>query len=256
MTTHIQTANVLQAADNSLQKAFAERSAQSNQLSKDDFLKLLMAQVTHQDPLNPMDSQGMMEQLTGMGSLEQLININDNLANLNSGQTDIVRANAYSYLNKDVTVRGGGVNVLQGQAPGLQYRIPREAGVVKVNIIDQQGEAVRSLDLGAQAPGHHTVDWDGKNSQGQKVPDGSYRYSVTAKGVDNEPLSVDLFRQAKVSGVRFENGTPKLKIGDEDITLSDVIEMSNRSERIFGDRLPATLRQDIRTRPPMTKPRP
>jgi len=100
VTIHTNTANnVLNGAETSLQKSYTPKSAKSDSLGKDDFLKLLMAQVTNQDPLNPMDSQGMMDQLTGMGSLEQLININDSLAKLNKSQLEILRANTYAFLD-------------------------------------------------------------------------------------------------------------------------------------------------------------
>ena len=256
MTTQIQTANALQSADNSLQRAFAKKSETPNSLGKDDFLKLLMAQVTHQDPLNPMDSQGMMDQLTGMGSLEQLININDTLGNLNRTQAELMRANSYSFLDKDVKVRGDTLELKQGQAPGLEYQIPGDVEKVRVSILNNEGQVVRNLNLGAQAAGHHNVDWDGRNAQGLPAPDGNYRFRVTAHNGDDQQIPVDLFRQGRVSSVRFEDGQPKLRIGGEDIDLKDVMEMSNRSRHIFGDRLPATLRQDIRTRPPRTERRP
>ena len=104
----ITTANI-QNANNALQRSLSSRSANPETLGKEDFLKLLLAQTTHQDPLNPMDSAGMMQQLTGMGSLEQLININKTLGDLNLTQNDIVRANTFSFLDKDVTIRGGGL---------------------------------------------------------------------------------------------------------------------------------------------------
>ena len=68
MTTHINTANALNAAETSLQKSFTQKSAKPDSLGKADFLKLLMAQVTNQNPLNPMDSQRRMTQMTGMGA--------------------------------------------------------------------------------------------------------------------------------------------------------------------------------------------
>ncbi len=250
MTTQANTVAALQAADNSLQKAFAKPAGPGNTLGKDDFLKLLMAQVTHQDPLNPMDSQGMMDQLTGMGSLEQLININDALGRLDKTQTDIVRANAFAYLDKDVTVRGGGIPVSGGQTPGLQFRLPREAESVRISIVDPSGVAVRDLEMGPHSPGSDSVVWDGTDNDGEPVTDGFYRYAVSAKAADEESVPVDLFVRGKVAGVRFEGGRPKLRVNGEDIDVRDVIEMSNRSQRLFGDRLPSNLRQELRARPP------
>ena len=249
MTTHTNTENILNAAGNSLQKAFTQKSAKPDALGKDDFLKLLMAQVTNQDPLNPMDSQGMMDQLTGMGSLEQLININDSLGKLNKAQADIVRANTFAFLDKDVKIRGQSVEVNRGQASGIEFQIPGEADKVKLTVIGADGQAVRSVDLGARAAGIHSVKWDGLDKEGNRAPDGKYRYQIVAKGPEDQQLQVEMFRQGKVSGVKFGAGSPKLSIGGEDIDLRDVIEMSNRSERIFGNRLPANLRQDIRSRP-------
>ena len=128
-------------------------------LEKDDFLKLLMAQVTNQDPLNPMDSEGMMNQMTSMGSLEQLVNLNKQIGQLNSTQTEIAKSNAYSFLDKDVTVRGGTANVTSGATPDLQFQLPREASSVRVVISDEQGNPVRQIELGQVARGQqHALD--------------------------------------------------------------------------------------------------
>ncbi len=251
------TAANLQASRNSLQSAFHRRAeAASDQLGKDDFLKLLMAQVTHQDPLDPMDSKGMMEQLTNMGSMEQLININESLGELQKTQSDVVRASTFAFLDKDVTVKGGRVPVTNGSAPALQFSLPREAETVSLNIVDAGGEPVRRLELGSYGPGTHTVEWNATDANGEPVPDGTYRYRVNANDADAQPVAADLYVRGKVSGLRFNEGRPLLKINGEEVDIRDVIEMSNRSERLFGDRLPAGLREDIRTRPPVQRHRP
>lgn len=255
MTTHTNTVNALNNANNSLQKAFTQKSATPDSLGKDDFLKLLMAQVTHQNPLDPMDSQGMMDQLTGMGSLEQLININGTLDKLNATQAEIVRANSFAFLDKDVKIRAQHVELSRGRSSGMEFNIPTGAEKVRLTVVGANGEAVRSLELGAYEAGTHPVNWDGLDKQGNRAPDGKYRFQIVAKGPENRQLQVEMFRQGRVSGIKFGTGTPKLRIGGEDIELKDVIEMSNRSERIFGDRLPANLRQDIRSRPPMMERR-
>jgi flagellar basal-body rod modification protein FlgD len=248
--------NALQAANNSLQKTFTQHAPQANKLGKDEFMKLLMAQVTHQDPLNPMDSKGMMDQLTGMGSLEQLVNLNENIGKLHTTQEDMMRANTFAFLDKDVTIRGGGVPVSGGHASGLQYSIPRGAASVTIHILNAQGEPVRDLKLGQQGPGAHAVDWDGQDMTGQHVADGVYNYTVLAQDPDQQPIPVDMYVRGKVSGVRFDHGRPKLTVNGEDVDVHDVIEMSNRSERLFGEQEPSALREDLRAKPPATRRRP
>lgn len=253
MTTQSTTATALHQARNSMQRSFDKPSADAENLGKSDFLKLLMAQVVNQDPLNPMDSQGMMDQLTSMGSLEQLVNINSTLGELGKTQADLLRATTFNYLDKDVTVRGGGIPIKNGRAPNLQFNLPREVESVLINIFGKSGDAVRQLKLGAYGPGTHDIGWDSLDGKGQTLSDGFYRYTVIAKDADDVTVPADLYIQGKVSGVRFENGRTKLKVNGEEMDIRDVIELSNRSERIFGNRLPAALREEITPRGPATR---
>ena len=50
-----------------------------NTLGKDAFLKMLIAQLRHQDPLNPMDGTAFVAQLAQFSSLEQLTNLNETM---------------------------------------------------------------------------------------------------------------------------------------------------------------------------------
>lgn len=245
----------LRAASTSLYGAYARKTQGSDSLGKDDFLKLMMAQMTHQDPLNPMDSKGMMNQLTAMGSLEQLMNINKGVDRLNKVQGDIARSSAFSFLDKDVTARGGLVKVTDGNPPGMQYSIPRDAESVQVFVSDANGKPVRTLDLGAQGPGSHSVTWDVRDDKGKPVPDGPYHYTVSAVTSDKQELPVQLYTRGKVSGLRFENGHHMLKVNGENVDIKDVVEMSNRSQHVYGARAPKPLRQELQPRPPALKRR-
>jgi flagellar basal-body rod modification protein FlgD len=67
------------------QQASTSLSAANSQLGTTDFLKLLVAQLQNQDPLNPADSQQFASQLATFSSLEQLVSINKNVTKLATG---------------------------------------------------------------------------------------------------------------------------------------------------------------------------
>ena len=228
----------------------SNRTSGGDKLQKDDFLKLLMTQMTNQDPLSPMDSKGMMEQFAQMGSLEQLQNINGSLEKLNRSQAEILQSTAAAYLDKDVTVKGGAARVTGGQAPPVQYKLPRDAQI-EVSILDEGGSPVRRLDLGAQGPGNHQVEWDGRDSDGDVAPNGRYTYRIGAKTDDGGEVPVDLYVTGKVSGVRYEDGKQYIKMNGDEYTLNDVISLSNASERLFGNREPMGLRNTMQPLPPV-----
>jgi len=59
----------------------------STNLGKDDFLKLLVTQLRYQNPLEPMDNKEYIAQLAQFSSLEQMQNLNMQLASLSAINT-------------------------------------------------------------------------------------------------------------------------------------------------------------------------
>jgi flagellar basal-body rod modification protein FlgD len=69
-------------SSNSASNSSSSSSATAPEFGKDEFLKLLVAQLKNQDPMNPMDNQQFVSQLATFSSLEQLISINDAVSKL------------------------------------------------------------------------------------------------------------------------------------------------------------------------------
>ena len=62
---------------------FPEGRKPKQELGKDDFLQLLVAQLTHQDPTSPMEDTQFVAQMAQFSSLEQLANMNQSFGTLN-----------------------------------------------------------------------------------------------------------------------------------------------------------------------------
>jgi flagellar basal-body rod modification protein FlgD len=95
------------------------RENKGDTLGKEDFLKLLVAQLTHQDPTNPMQDTEFVTQLATYSGLEQQMTMNKNLETLIAANTATTAASAVSligkvvgYIGEDGTTKAGQVSFL------------------------------------------------------------------------------------------------------------------------------------------------
>ena len=82
------------------------RTAQQS-LEKDDFLKLLITQLSNQDPTSPMDNTQFISQMAQFSSLEQITNMNAEFAKMNSM---LVSSNGVNTIGKTVDINVGDAN--------------------------------------------------------------------------------------------------------------------------------------------------
>lgn len=79
------------------------RGTGGSNLGKDEFLKILMAQLSNQDPLNPMEDKEFISQMATFSSLEQMMNMNESISYLVNNQS-VSPVIQYSHLiGKEVT---------------------------------------------------------------------------------------------------------------------------------------------------------
>lgn len=86
-------------------------------LSQNDFLKLLVAQMTQQDPLNPKSDLEMIPQMVSFTQLEQSKSMQSDIANLRS-QQEVLQAN--SLLGRTVDIQDESKGLISGPVTAVQ----------------------------------------------------------------------------------------------------------------------------------------
>lgn len=206
-----------------LEVSGADRPASS--LEKEQFLKLLVAQISHQDPLDPQDSDQYMQQLTQFSTLEQLMNLNKGVETLAMGQLSTNSQSALRFVGKHVKATGDEINLDAVNQPKVDFSVSDpEVTEVTVTVHDQAGEEVYSQTVAVPPGGKGTFTWNGLDSDGNRAAEGEYHVSFKGES-DDAPVVVDTFVEGQVTGVRFDQGFPELMVGDRRLRLSDVVEV-------------------------------
>jgi flagellar basal-body rod modification protein FlgD len=196
----------------------------NQQMGQNDFLKLLVTQLKNQDPLKPMDNTAFVAELAQFSQLDQSTRQVQLLEKSIAQQTDSMQYTLLPMVGRNVQVEGSLIDLKDGPAT-LTYALERGASTVRVTILDSQGRAIRTLDLGTQSAGKQEVRWDGRNQGGALMPNGIYRYQVTAKDLSGAEVVAAPSSTLTISGVRMVDGTPQLAAGDYVIDRKDIVEL-------------------------------
>ena len=243
----ISTSESVSNAQTSLRNLAASSSQKSNKLGKNDFMNLFLTQMSHQTPTDPMDSGAMMAQISQLGSMEQLENLNAEMKSLNATQKDMAKFQALEFLDRDILLKTDGITLAQGTGEPIYYSVDKEAENIHVTVEDREGLPIYTQQFGLTPAGKHRFVWDGKNNEGVLMEDGNYQVKFNAQYIDGSSSILEIFDSGKVTRVEYRKGEPWVRTKKGLIPLTKVTAIDNSSERMFGNVLPLP---PIQTLPP------
>ncbi len=201
----------------------SETSQQKLAKDLDQFLNLLVTQLKHQDPLDPMDPNEFTSQLVQFASVEQQIQSNANLERMLELQQTSLLGTVVDYIGKQVEVEGNKMPLENGHARA-DYQLLSKAEKTTVSVTNSKGQVV-FFTGGETSPGKHSFEWDGQNNFGFPVPDGVYTIKVAALDSDGDPVKVSQTVTGTVTGVSIDKGIATLSVGETDYNVDDVISV-------------------------------
>lgn len=200
--------------------------APGGKMGKDEFLKLLVAQLRNQDPVNPSRPEEFASQLAQFSSLEQLVQVNETLTGQSQANAAMALAlsnsAAVGVLGKTVLAVGDRVDVPAEGGASVTVGVGGAGGQATLRIYDEAGREVGSRDVGSLGPGRQTVEL---GSAAEGLPPGRYRYEVSVTDDAGAAVRVQTFTRAVIDGLRYGPQGPTLTSGGLEIPLADVVEI-------------------------------
>jgi len=131
-----------------------------------------------------------------------------------------------SLIGKNVQVTSSSMDLTAGKA-SIGINLPSAAAKVGVTIQNAAGQTVATLNPGAMAAGNQVLAWDGKATDGNQLPDGTYNVSITATDAGGNVVNATPTSFATVTAVNFSGGTITVTAGGKQYPLSSVNEISS-----------------------------
>jgi len=214
----------------------AQRKVGNNSLDKDAFLKLMLAQMKHQDPTNPQPSHEMAAQLAQFTSLEQLNNINSTLGNMSKAQTPQLNYQALNFIGKKVSGDSSKLlRIANDTKHDFNFNLAADASKVTVKVLDSDGNAVRTIENKNFKKGANTITWNGMSDDGAAARPGEYKFQVEASNSNGQKVFAKTDFDGKITGMNFTPEGPVLLVGNQTIRMQDV----KRIEEIQDGAMPS-----------------
>ena len=185
-------------------------ATQSAEDQSNRFLKLLVAQMSNQDPLNPMDSAQVTSQMAQISTVQGVQTLNKTVSGLDNQFTQLQTMQGAALVGHDVATDGNALRVDSGTHKGEGgFEIDSPATSVNVEILNPSGAVVGTVKMGPQGAGSHAFDFDvPRDAQGQKL---TFRVSA----LNNEaPLDAKSFAFNSISAVSSANGKLAVELDD------------------------------------------
>lgn len=182
-------------------------------LGQEQFLKLLTTQLTHQDPMKPMENgefMGQMAQFSTVSGIQDLqASFKDFADSVSSGQA----LQAAGLVGRQVSAPSDQalLSAYKGTVQG-DFELPSSSPNVSVKIIDPQtGATIRDLDLGTQGAGKTAFTWDGMDNSGQFANPGVYKIQASAM-IDGVNTSLATNIKSEVESVTMGTGSTGMQV--------------------------------------------
>ncbi len=188
------------------------------------YLKILTTQLKNQDPTNATDPNQFTQELISMAQVQSQITNNADLEKLVKATSANGLATGVSYIGNYVRADTPSNQFsLQNSAAEIGYTLASGASSATINVTNSSGTRVATLTGGAAA-GDNYVTWDGKDSSGNALADGTYTFVVNAvDSSGNAITSSNPTALFKISGVQSNSdGTLTLTAGGLSLLSSDV----------------------------------
>ncbi len=192
-------------------------NATDPQASQDRFLKLLVAQLNNQDPLNPMDNAQMTTQMAQINTVSGIQELNATLKGMAAQSAAMQSLQGTTLIGREALIEGNTVT-FDGSVGKGALSLGDDASRVYVDILGKNGSVIDTIDMGALGKGQHAFDWDAGSLNPADVGSFRVRANNGADPVEATPLS-----RVKVASVAFTNGAMSLQLQNGRTTSYDQV---------------------------------
>lgn len=175
--------------------------------TQDRFLKLLVAQMQNQDPMNPLDNAQVTSQMAQIQTVSGISTLSKSIESLGSQFTQMQALQSVALVGREVTLAGN--NLVLSDVNGAKtgkgaYDLAGAADRVRLEVLSPSGSVIDTKELGAQTAGLQKFEWPADKAVG--YDNLKFRVVATRSGKDvaTTAYATDKVVAINTNGARFQ----------------------------------------------------
>ncbi|EAJ3001799.1 flagellar basal body rod modification protein [Campylobacter upsaliensis] len=208
-------------------------------LDKDAFLKLLLIEMQHQDPTDPMDSDKMLTQTSQLAALEMQQNTNNTMQQMVAQMEKLSNAmgtsqsiGALGAIGKMATVADNKIKLTgSNEVIALKMYLPEASNKdgITLEVYDKDNKLVyteKASEGKEVSAGHFTMEWPGRNNDGVYAGDGEYTVKIVYNNQEGKKVTAS-YGTYPIEGVVFKEGVAYAKMAGQEVPFDALGEITD-----------------------------
>ncbi|EAI7128659.1 flagellar basal body rod modification protein [Campylobacter upsaliensis] len=208
-------------------------------LDKDAFLKLLLIEMQHQDPTDPMDSDKMLTQTSQLAALEMQQNTNNTMQQMVAQMEKLSNAmgtsqsiGALGAIGKMATIADNKIKLTgPDEVIALKMYLPEASNKdgITLEVYDKDNKLVyteKASEGKEVSAGHFTMEWPGRNNDGVYAGDGEYTVKIVYNNQEGKKVTAS-YGTYPIEGVVFKEGVAYAKMAGQEVPFDALGEITD-----------------------------
>jgi flagellar basal-body rod modification protein FlgD len=200
---------------------------------QNNFMRMLVAQMQNQNPLNPMDNAQFASQLAQMSQLQGIENMRTSIDSFVKQVASGRLIDQSSLIGKEVLAASSEVD-WDGKSPvnfAVNADTPLSNATLRIKSFD--GRVIDEIQLGNIGPEMRALSWDGNTKEGPPALTGKYLIAVEGLTFDGKSTFGNVLTGAKVESVQRAGSAVQVRLSDGRV-VNDTQVMQIGSSQIAG----------------------
>ncbi|MGI9296197.1 MAG: flagellar hook assembly protein FlgD [Pseudomonadales bacterium] len=194
------------------------------ELGQNEFLKLMLAQLEHQDPFKPLENGEFVAQMAQFSTVAGIEGMEISLDSMSQSLAGNQLMQASSLIGRTAMVPSSNTTLREGSSVDGLFSLPQSSSYVSLDIYNEAGELVHNQEFGTTQAGVHPFSWNGSLKDGSSASPGLYTISVNSGQGDNT-TQLGTVIENRISTVSLTPGSNAITLETEEGNLVSLLDV-------------------------------